>query len=384
MRISQKESNLPFSVSCTGKEDDIFKFVVNIGDVNKFILQNYKYYAKAYDSLYIEPVFIDSFQDLDEESVGKDGFFAPVGDSGNIGIYGKYWGETFETNVSCSIYLTIPKIPLGFDYQILDPVSTYNDKNVWWYANKNYFINNLKIVKSTDPFFEAQYQEDRKYTEKNNLFRQPERIFLGRNIAWREIVDDEDYPGKLYIKIAEVKVEEDIASVIPFFRSNVVNPSRYFRMGAENLRLRRIFVWYCGLEKIKNFESFVRKDREVFFPETFFLTFQQLKDRIVDISHRNVRGFFSNYSVDTLYGQNLQALGDAKELKNPEVFRIAILHKKSVGEKFLFEKVFEDVDIYNRLDDQGFETPMTEQEAFDYVGVTKEFDLLDVVGFKKS
>ena len=151
MIINKKNSSQPFYVSFIEKKGGSYNFVVNVGEINNLILQNYKFGLKNVSVI--------------DASLGElpvDGYpFAAQGDKGVIKKFGQDWIETFSTTENCSVYLTIPKIPPGYNFVGSD----YTSKIQFWFNSENDFINAFHIDVSTSPGFEERLEKNKKYVE---------------------------------------------------------------------------------------------------------------------------------------------------------------------------------------------------------------------------
>ena len=216
----------PFYISLIGSEPT-YDFIVNAGDINPFILSTYK--AK-YDEI------------KGKKTIEERDYYARVGEGTSVSKsfkFGDFWTPTFSTNSNCQVYLTIPKIPAGFNFI---PGQTEGLRKDWWLkpslGNIN-FLNQFKIVKSNDVDFDEEKTKnfssidtddtDWRNSAKNNT----------------QFLADTNYSGKVYIKLADIN--SPVGNVKKFFNSNVIAPTRYIRYGSLGLRNLRLFVDVFGL-----------------------------------------------------------------------------------------------------------------------------------------
>lgn len=391
--LTRTNASLPFSVSFVFKEGSNYDFIVNIGDINSLIYQTYKYGTKTYDSQDLATLdLINSSNLLDIQTANGKYSFSAQGSNEPIKEFGRSWSKTFSTTESCSVFLVMPKIPPGYDFFS----DTSLGKNIWWFISPNDFINAFHIETSSEEGFEARYLQNTRYTENKNIYQPNSLIFglLSRSRPQQFTIKN-DYFGKTYIKLAEIKIKDNSVSVIPFFRSNIVNPSRYLRLGTTSFRYTKVFVWMVG-DTDNPASSFVHKmGEEMNNPEFFLKSLDFLRTKAKQFTENYYSRFYSSYDENTVYNlPDLTSENDESKFSNIEVYRVAILYKKYANGKFLFENVYEDISLLNSKrfmhedhdEENLFEPnkPMTVQEALDFVGVREEDNLLELIGFAED
>jgi|688.fasta_scaffold33004_4 hypothetical protein len=206
----------PFNIQLIDIDGEFYKIRVNAGDINSFIFNTY------------QSKFSNNSQKIIPDANDLNDYNAVTTSLTPTYPFPSSIVETFSINENCSIYLSIPKIPAAFS----DFYYSSNKKD-WWYGTKpEYFINQFRLITSKDEGFEEQYVKDFNYIEKN-----AETVFTyGNNGSL--FLKDSDYPGKIYIKLADITIDQDNKkiSVNRFFNSNFISPIRYFRLGALNKR----------------------------------------------------------------------------------------------------------------------------------------------------
>ena len=126
------EFNSPFYVSLIDSSEGQYKFVVNAGDINSFIFSTYKAkYKSPFSSN-------ENILKVDERD-----YYAVNSQKERSFKFGDFWQPTFIINDSCNVYLTIPKVPQGFN----DPYSAnISFKRLHWWAGNSPldFLNQFK------------------------------------------------------------------------------------------------------------------------------------------------------------------------------------------------------------------------------------------------
>ena len=392
----------PFYISLVDVQSSNQGYIVNAGDVNSFILSTYK--AK-YDEIKGKKVI--------EE---KD-YYARVGESPNISKtfkFGSSWDATFYTSINCDIYLTIPKIPAGFDSM---PSESEGLKKDWWLkpsvGNIN-FLNQFKIVKNTDEGFEAEKAKniDSIYTDDTDWSKGlPNKT---------QFLADSKYSGKIYIKLGTIQPNQNPRdSLNYFFRSNVVSPTRYIRYGSLNLRNLRLYVDVFGLlstsvntaidpgvnntDNWKVLKFFHQRKYDNFKLPTIF----DFKDS--DMTNGAMVADIE-YALETVipkwYYEYLRGRSSDRNigtfLEQPLVGRILILYKNKLGDQLKIIKAKEDLTAINSLVNQSNQitsnhsqvlgkisqiTAMTDKEAINRIfgwpeaTLTKAKELIKFVNF---
>jgi hypothetical protein len=378
------EIYFPFNIHLIEKDDGNYKFGVNGGDINSFIFNTYRgEFSSPYD-------FLPPPQD---SNLANQNPYYPRNSSGKpLFDYSENLDEdekeiekitTFTIQATCDIYLTIPKIPAGF----------YNDvdKSKWFYGSAPYsFLNQFSIVTSLDEGFDEKYL-------KNTLFKgdKGEPSLLSSGFVY---LNDEDFPGKIYIKIANIKIENNETFINYFFRSNVISPLRYIRLGS--LKMRNIEILFTSISESKS-ETFIdstqtitikgepddpeiegdqsTKDQEVPIPRNaakifipivnlaevrstfdspylFNKTIKEIKTLCLPLLKDKINFINDTYFYGQLTSQRtpessvfLESLGLKFRKKSIKIFQIIIIYKESPNGKLIVENLYEDVNGYNEL-----------------------------------
>jgi hypothetical protein len=347
-------SSSPFYISLVDKSTSSLGFIVNAGDINSFILSTYK--AK-YDE-------IKGPQTIEERN-----YYARVGEGTNISKsfkFGNDWTPTFYTNVSCQVYITIPKIPAAFDYI---PQASEGLRKDWWLkpskGNKN-FLNQFKIVKSNDEGFNEEKNKNLAsvYSDDTDWSSPPDTT---------QFLSDADYSGKTYIKLADINLAGETNSnqepkriVKNFFRSNIIAPTRYIRYGSLNLRNLRLYVDVFGLISSSVNTSIDPKITDInnwkildFFHQRKYDNFQT--PSIFDFQTDNfldgtiaadiddaIQSVFSHYSYDFLRGET-QDRNKSTKLNNFFVGRILAVYKETLGDQLKIFNLRDEIIRINNL-----------------------------------
>lgn len=378
------EIYFPFNIYLIEKDGDNYKFGVNGGDVNSFIFNTYRgEFSSPYD-------FLPPPQD---SNLANQNPYYPRNSSGKpLFDYSENLDEdekeiekitTFIIKETCDIYLTIPKIPAGFYDDI--------DKSKWFYGSAPYsFLNQFSIVTSQDEGFDEKYL-------KNILFKgdKGEPPILPSGFVY---LNDEDFPGKIYIKIANIEIDNDETFINYFFRSNVIAPLRYLRLGS--LKMRNIEILFTTISESKS-EIFIdslqtitikgepddpeiegdqsTKDQEVPIPRNaakifipivnlaevqstfdspylFNKTIKEIKSLCLGLLKDKINFINDTYFYGQLISQRtsagsifLESLGLKFRKKSIKVFQIILIYKESTNGKLIVENIYEDIMGYNEL-----------------------------------
>jgi hypothetical protein len=413
MIINKKNSSQPFYVSFISEKDGFYNFVVNIGEINNLILQNYRFGLKTISLLDVS---------LGGE-IPVDGYpFTAQGDDDVLKKFGEDWTETFFTVESCSVYLTIPKIPPGYNFNSPDS-GYYNSKIPFWFHTENDFINAFHIDVSTSEDFYERFEKNKKYIENFDTYQFDESVYGSlRNYRPREYTDKEEYYGKIYIKIADIKIENGIVKITQFLKSNITSPSRYIRMGCTNFNSVKFFVSYTAKtsQQIFNpssepepdpdsetaseqdndqesdsepvFNTIWKRDIPIYCPEIFLLNISEMKRVAFSVFSKFLSSFYSQYDEGLSYNFPEFTLFDPEEteykITNLEIYRILILYKNKSGSKFIFEKIYETrpaVDEKELTEEQKrLLEPLSEKEALQILLLPEEQDFIELINFEKS
>jgi len=408
MIINKKNSSQPFYVSFISEKDGFYNFVVNIGEINNLILQNYKFGLKT-------PSIVDA-------SLGEipiDGYpFTAQGDDDVLKKFGEDWTETFFTVESCTVYLTIPKIPPGYNFVWSD----YSSKTPYWFNSENDFINAFHIDVSTSENFNERFEKNKKYIENFDTYQFDDILSSLSSYRPREFTDKEEYYGKIYIKIADIKIENGIVKITQFLKSNITSPSRYIRMGCTNFNSVKFFVSYTAKtsQQISNpssepepdpdsdpaseqdddqesdsepvFNTIWKRDIPIYCPEIFLLNISEMKRVAFSVFSKFLSSFYSQYDEGLSYNFPEFTLYDPEEteykITNLEIYRILILYKNKSGSKFIFEKIYETtpaVDEKELTEEQKrLLEPLSEKEALQILLLPEEQNFIELINFKKS
>jgi hypothetical protein len=382
------EVYFPFNIYLIEKDGNSYKFGVNGGEVNSFVFNTYT--ADFFSS----NSFISS--DKDSNLANKNPYY-PRNSSGkplfdyneNLDQDPKEVEETitFTIQGSCDVYLTIPKIPASF-YNFI------TDKSEWYYGTPPYdFINQFTIVTSVDEGFNDKYL-------KNTLIKgdKGEPNLLPTGFIY---LNDEEFPGRIYIKIANIKIDSGGVSINYFFRSNVISPLRYFRLG--NLKMRNIEIKFKTISEYPS-ETFIQsketitisgteddpltqanefsEDEQVEIPNNmakvwlpiiaaqetsstfdspylFNKSIAEIKNSCKRLIEDKINFINNTYSYAAYSGRTGSASGygtafykslGVKYKKNKvKIYQIIIIYKENTNGKLIVENLFEDVKTYNAL-----------------------------------
>jgi hypothetical protein len=329
----------PFYISLIGSEPT-YDFIVNAGDINSFVLSTYK--AK-YDEI------------KGKKTIEERDYYARVGEGTNVSKafkFGDFFTPTFSTNSNCQVYLTIPKIPAGFNFI---PGQTEGLRKDWWLkpslGNIN-FLNQFKIVKSNDENFES---EKTKNFSSINTDDTDWRTSAKNNT---QFLADTNYSGKVYIKLADIN--SPVGNVKKFFNSDVVSPTRYIRYGCLNLKNVKLYVDVFGLldrsidtaidPGIKNSGNwktvkFFYKIRYDNFQIPNIFNFETPRTINTETIRVAIERVFAYFYYDFLRGET-KALNTGTRLERPLVGRVLIVYKDTLGDKL---KVFKAIDKWEEI-----------------------------------
>lgn len=419
------EFYFPFNIYLIEKNGINYKFAVNGGDINSFIFNTYRsefVYPYNYQSLKQDSNLANKNPFYPRNSTNNPLFdFSENLDEDNKSVQDRI---TFTVQETCDVYLAIPKIPAGF----YGPVLYTIDKSQWYYGNPPDFLNQFSVVTSKDEGF------DEKYLKNINIKGDKGKpsIFPSGFVY----LNENDFPGKIYIKIANVKIDNQGIEINYFFRSNVISPIRYLRLGS--LKMRNIQIFFTTISEtklegsIKSRETITIKGRED-DPSTEEVN-EKEEDQEVEITNNMAKTYYplsvfeerdSNFDSPYLFNRTLtdiknsclklieskinfinqsyfygqidtgRSLGSKFRKNSLRVFRILIIYKDSTNGKLIIEKIHEDVAAYNELrkkikelNDKNLKAiggdipidegpieekkPMTKSEAYNIIGL-KEF-----------
>lgn len=349
------EFNSPFYVSLIDSSAGQYKFVVNAGDINSFIFSTYK--AK-YKSIIR---WNDNMLKADERD-----YYAVNLQKERSFKFGDFWQPTFTISDSCNVYLTIPKVPQGFN----DTYSNFMafQRLHWWLGNYPLdFLNQFKIVTSIDENFYEDLNKNTITTDKNSKF-----WYNGNLTGKTQFLNDAEYPGKIYIKLARIEINDGKVSIENFFNSEVISPTRFIRYGNTRLLNEKYIVRIAGASNIMFADEHFDINGISILPKT------DTKD--IDYFISDVHNIFSFYAFRSDPDNS-----NTYYLRPPNIYQIIKVSKTELGGKLKIENFFEDVSlrnsILNSLREQGYngleslKRPMSETGAISFVFNNLGFDL---------
>ena len=236
----------PFNIYLLEKKGDYYEFCVNAGYINSQITDVFR--ANAYKWA-IPPEYTNTEYTNENPFYPRNSLNLPLRDfddnlKGDI-------TQTFRTDKTCDIYLTIPKVSLSHY-----PTTDGYIKTIWYRGFPPYdYINQFNIVTSNDEDFEERYLKN--IDIKGDIGSEDYTVGPIRFPQGFNYFDDIKYPGRIYIKIANIEIKNNNFFIKYFFRSNVIAPIKYFRLGA--LSMRNIRIIYKTISKYPN-QSSVRLD----------------------------------------------------------------------------------------------------------------------------
>jgi hypothetical protein len=382
----------PFKVIFLEKQNNDYRFKVNAADVNTFIFNTYK-------------------GNLDALTFNKE-VYNPT-NKANVPLfeYGKKFEATFSTNKSCDVYLTIPKIPVGFEANtpIASTPEKFKSPN-WWKGNPpSDFVNQFRVVTSEDQGFQEQYDNNILYIEKDKTHA---------NLTRTVFPNDSLYPGKIYIKLASINITNTGVNIIPYFSSPVISPTRYIRLGA--MGIRNIKVYYSTISEIDaEFSAIVAEEPLKTFsggrteygggfyndPSLFLKSIDEIRSSVENLIRQSIQKANNNYFLNYFPAQTGAALFGLPYKKNSLlIYEIILIYKESLGERIIVNKIVnkkgaaeaivaatnakgaEAQDLFDTEYDgerQKFVIGaiQTDQE---FEGMTSKDDFLEIIGVKKE
>lgn len=343
------EFNSPFYVSLIDSSEGQYKFVVNAGDINSFIFSTYKAkYKSPFSSN-------ENILKVDERD-----YYAVNSQKERSFKFGDFWQPTFTINDSCNVYLTIPKVPQGFN----DPYSAnISFKRLHWWAGNSPldFLNQFKIVTSIDENFYEDLNKNTITTDKNS------KLWYGGNLTGKtQFLDDAEYPGKIYIKLARIEINDGKVSIENFFNSEVISPTRFIRYGNTRLLNEKYIVRIAGKSNLLFVDYDVDINNDFLLPKagTEDINFYFINE---------VNNIFSFYA----FRANPNNSDTTYYLRPPNIYQIIKISKTELGGKLKIENFFEDVSlrnsILNTLREEGYNgseslrRPMSEAGAISFL-----------------
>jgi hypothetical protein len=330
---------LPFRVSYLDKSNNKYRFIVNAGDVNSFILNTYK-------------------GNFSNTSFNKENY-NPVNEFNKPTFeYQKKWDATFTTDQSCDVYLTIPKIPIGFDSNLITTPEKYKGPDWWNGEPPSDFINQFKIVTSNEQGFQDDYDNNTLYIEKDTVYN---------NLKGTVFPEDSLYPGKIYIKIATITIQNDKVNIKRYLNSNIISPTKYLRIGA--LSARNIQVIYSlvsdyygefiitsgvGSFKLRSGITAALIDQGGGYyndPSLFFSTISEIKESVGIKIEESINFINKNYFYGAFYTEG--GVSDStwgKKIKKNSIvlYQVVLIYKENLGGKITINRI-----INNKAAAQG-------------------------------
>jgi hypothetical protein len=350
------EFNSPFYVSLIDSYQGNYKFIVNAGDINSFIFSTYKAKYKSIIRWNENMLKVDE-RDYYAVNLQKERSFK----------FGDFWQPTFTINDSCNVYLTIPKVPQGFN----DTYSNFMafQRLHWWLGNYPLdFLNQFKIVTSIDENFYEDLNKNTITTDKNSKF-----WYNGNLTGKTQFLDDAEYPGKIYIKLARIEINDGKVSIENFFNSEVISPTRFIRYGNTRLLNEKYIVRIAGKSNLLFVDESLDFNSPNILPKT--------NNNDPSLFINDVDGAFSFYTFRADPDNS-----NTYYLRPPNIYQIIKVSKTELGGKLKIENFFEDVSlrnsILNIIREEGYNgsenlrRPMSEAGAISFVfnGLGLELD----------
>jgi hypothetical protein len=300
----------PFSITYLGF-DSTFDFLVNIGNVNPFILK-YPYYNGYIQSLntFFGAVYDENLEPVEDFNV--NGQFTKLKE------YISPIQKTVSLAASGSIYLKIPKIPIG------SGINSGWYRHNWFCSRLDFdnvsnflmWFNEFQIVTSIE-------SNDLSFVQKNDPL---EKSLINYPIGPIERV------GYVYIKLADISIDGSRVTIREYFNSNIYVPSRYVTIGT-NIN-RGLKIYFVGKTNIG--DSYEITVGEYSRPNWTIMT----RDEIFSVCKQEIeQDFLSFYSSwDSHPGQGDQA-------ESLEILQIIAVCKRTGNGKILAKKVYEDLSV---------------------------------------
>jgi len=311
----------PFYVSLIDVYGGDYKFIVNAGDINSFIFSTYKAkYKSSFDTS-------ENILKVDERD-----YYAVNFEKERSFNFGSFWKPTFTVSDSCTVYLTIPKVPQGFVDSQSIATSQFYKLNWWIGISPLDFLNQFKIVTSIDENF---YED----LEKNtiNIDRNSKSWNSGNLTRKTQFLDDAEYPGKIYIKLAKIEINDGKVSIENFFNSEVISPTRFIRYGNTRLFNEKYIVRIAGIADT----SFV----DYFLDFNSPTVLEKSNDFDPSLIVSQIKSIFSFYKYQYGVSNELETF----YLEPPNVWQVIKVSKTELGGKLKIENLFEDVSLRNSL-----------------------------------
>lgn len=346
MKTNHSSINLPFSIICFKSSSSGFEFMINFGSINDFIFSTYKRLIKRLNNKIIDADLFTSLQipsnqtpdpttaaakdyanALRQESIGKLNFSARYENSFIFKLSQKLQ-KTFATQQSCSVYLTIPKIPVGADLRGVRWSTN------WFLWNRTSFFNQFTIEITSNESFEDRLSNNQKYIQKNNPFFT--NFLLDENIEnliQSEILSDEEYPGKLYIKLADIIIKGSSYEINYFFRSDLIAPIRWVNF--SNLRNFNIYFEHIGTTQTGE-----RKNKNIlahwinFHPQFLLKTVEEIEEGCDDIITDYIEKLYRNTEPEITFGVN---------------YLIILFYMQEANSKIIVKLIKDDFEGYNEV-----------------------------------
>lgn len=267
----------PFSINYLGK-DGTYNFFVDIGNINEIIYGTSLYNTFIFPTPIGSPNFYTGVYDVLLERIEN---FQPVGNDGELNNYLAPLKTSVSLSTSGPIYLRIPKIPMGsgIENAAIRPLwfSARTDQEA---ANMLFWNERFEIVSTVDEddfVYEQRYDNLQSY---DSIIDFPKTKFPQK--------------GAIYIKLADIQIDDDEVRIIPFFRSNVINPNRYITMGINYTRNCNVQFLGIARQGESNFSVSGYYSRPNWIIKTFEEIFSSAKSDI----ESDFDQYFSNWDYN--------------------------------------------------------------------------------------
>ena len=302
----------PFSINYLGNNGG-YNFFVDIGNVNEII-----YGSNLLTYLNPSPIGVSTFYNgVYDVLLNRVNSFGPVGNDGELARYLSPLKTSVTLSSSGSIYLRIPRIPMGSGQE-----NTSIRPN--WFASRTDFPNAINLL-----FWAEKYEIVTEVDSEDFVYNQ--RYDHLQSIDGTINFPTTKYPqkGAIYLKLADIIIDGDTVQIVPYFQSNVINPNRYVTMGINYLR--NCSIYYFGFihreeTKISTLGYYSR-------PSWIIKTL----DQIFDIAKYDIETDFGHYFNNWDY--DFEGKADFFEIK-----QLLAVYSVYSNEKVRVRKLFEEMD----------------------------------------
>jgi hypothetical protein len=186
------------------------------------------------------------------------------------------------------------------------------------------------------------------YIEKDTVYN---------NLKGTVFPEDSLYPGKIYIKIATITIQNDKVNIKRYLNSNIISPTKYLRIGS--LSIRNIQVIYSLISDYYG-EFIISGENSLTLrsgitaalvdygggyyndPSLFFSTIEEIKESVGIKIEESINFINKNYFYGAFYterGVSDSTWGQKIKKNSIKLYQVVLIYKENLGGKITINRI---------------------------------------------